>query len=172
MKYSAVQFPFIISTRMEKNMGDTGDKVETGEDVMKLVRNNEIKLTNILTKMVFLESSLDEILDKEEQENEKSFLSLIPIFDNLDAACNSALESENPELGKGLEIVKSKLLQYYSPQGLTPSAELGMKFDPRFHEAVGTAANSTEPGLISDVIVQGWLLAGKVLRFAKVIITT
>ena len=171
MKYSAVHFPFIISAQI-KNTGDTGDSEQIGVGVTTLIRNNEIKLTNILTKMVFLESSLDEILDKEEQEKEKSFLSLIPIFDNLDAACNSALESENPELGKGLEIVKSKLLQHYSSLGLTTSAELGMKFDPRFHEAVDTAVFSTEPGLISDVIVQGWLLAGKVLRFAKVIITT
>ncbi len=163
MRYSAAQFPFIISTR----------KAGTGEDVETLIRNNEKKLTEILTKMVFLESSLDEILEQEE--NEPFFLSMIPILDNLDAACRSASESESEsedsELAKGLEIIKKKLIGHFSSRGFSPTAEPGMKFDPRYHEAVGVESKSGEPGLITDVIAQGWLLNARVLRFAKVIIT-
>ena len=75
MRYSIARFPFIISFQ-ERNPGGDARDMETlsffekpGEELKILIRNNEEKLSSILKKMVFLESSLDEILEKESLEN-------------------------------------------------------------------------------------------------------
>ncbi|MCF6336034.1 MAG: nucleotide exchange factor GrpE [Spirochaetales bacterium] len=185
-----VQFPFIISFQRKNHEGLSVDKTipsffqNMGEELKRLSLGNEEKLSLVLKKLVFLESALDELLEEEsmeydeklsfsalaeeKQKMEKFFIGLIPILDSLDAACRSASESEEPELTRGLEMLKGKFFRYLSSCGITNSAEAGMKFDPQFHEAVGTSLSSMKSGLISETIEQGWVLNGKVMRFAKV----
>jgi molecular chaperone GrpE len=57
---------------------------------------------------------------------------------------------------KGLEIIEAK----------------GAKFDIDFHEAVAQipAPSEEEKGNVLDVVQTGYLLSGKVLRYAKVVV--
>ncbi|MDA3940694.1 MAG: nucleotide exchange factor GrpE [Spirochaetia bacterium] len=165
MRTPIVQFPFIISYQQKNRGGD------------------EEKLSLILKKLVFLESTLDELLEVKSLENdvelsssllkqemEKFFIGLIPILDSLDAACKSAAESEEHELSSGLEMLNRKLIRHLASWKFIKSTDIGMDFDPGYHEAVGTSSSSLAPGLISDIIEIGWIFEGKILRFAKVIV--
>lgn len=193
MRTPIARFPFIISFQ-EKIKGDnTGNTAllsllqNWGEELKTLSMGNREKLSNILKKLVFLESALDELTEAESMENDeksasvlikeekqemdKFFSGLIPILDSLDAACRSAAESEEPELTRGFEMLNKKFAYHLSSWGLTKSSDVGMKFDSQFHEAVGTSSSSSlAPGLIMDVIEHGWTFESKILRFAKVIV--
>ena len=191
MRPPTARFPFIISFQQKNRGGETGDTAllsflqYLGKELKILSRGNEDNFSLVLKKILFLESTLDELLEaktsekdervhslleREKQKMEKFFPGMIPILDNLDATCRSAAGSEEPELARGLEMLNRKLVRHLSSWGFTKSADEGMKFDPLFHEAVGTNLSSLEPGLITDIIEHGWILNGKVLRFAKVIV--
>lgn len=192
MRSPAVRFPFIISFHQKNHRGGTRDTAflsslqNLGKELKSLNLGNKENFSLILKKMIFLESTLDELLEVESSEKdeslsrpfveleqqkiEKFFIGMIPILDILDSACSSAAESEEPELTRGLEILRRKFVQHLSSWEFTKSADEGIKFDPLFHEAVGTNLSSREPGLITDIIEHGWILNGKVLRFAKVIV--
>lgn len=193
MRPPAARFPFIISFKQNNLERETGDNAmllfmqDIREEIKSLSRGNEKKFSLILQKMVFLESSLDEILETEpsekseivthslleekQQQIKKFFIGLIPILDSLDAACSSALESEESELSSGLELFNRKLVRHLASREFLKSVDLGMKFDPLLHEAVGSGPSpSLESGTIMDIVENGWTFEGKVLRFAKVIV--
>ena len=193
MRSPAVRFPFIISFHQKDRGGETGDNTllsfiqNLGEDLKVLSRGSEENFSLVLKKMIFLESTLDELLEAEtsekyervthsllkpeQQKMEKFFIGMIPILDILDTACSSAAESEELELSNGLEMLNRKLVQHLSSWGFLKSADEGMKFDPLFHEAIGTSSSSSlAPGLIMDIIESGWTFESKILRFAKVIV--
>ena len=192
MRHPTARFPFIISFQQKNRGGETGDTAllsflqNLSEELKVLSRENEENFSLVLKKMVFLESILDDLPEAESLENKKNtdfsfleqekhkmerfFIELIPILDGLDAACSSAAESKEHELTRGLEMFNRKLVRHLSSREFTKSADVGMKFDPQFHEAAGTNLSSREPGLIDEIIEQGWVFNGKVLRFAKVIV--
>ncbi len=192
MRPSAVRFPFIISFQQKDRGGETGNTVflsslqNLGRELKVLSQGNEKNFSLVLKKMIFLESTLDElleaetsekdervhsILEQEKQKMEKFFIEMIPILDILDTACSSAAESEELELSNGLEILNRKLVRLLSSWKFAKSANKGMKFDPLFHEAIGTGSSSSmTPGSIMDIIESGWTFESKILRFAKVIV--
>ncbi len=47
----------------------------------------------------------------------------------------------------------------------------GMPFDPSRHESVDTVVDpGLSPGTVADIVLDGWIYKGRLLRFAKVIV--
>ncbi len=100
--------------------------------------------------------------------NEALISDLLSVADGLEAALHKMKEGEER---KGIGMIYSNLLSILKGNGLKEiqAAENGA-FDPEMHEAIGTDTPSDEKleGRISKVLQKGFLLNGKVLRFAKV----
>ena len=98
--------------------------------------------------------------------------SLLPVLDNMQRALESAERHEEGQLIKGVELVSGQLRAVLEGHGLdeVPSAP-GLPFDPNVHEAV-VAQDSDEysEGLIITVLEPGYLLHGRLLRPARVIV--
>ena len=98
--------------------------------------------------------------------------SLLPVLDNMQRALESAERHEEGQLIKGVEIVSGQLRSVLEGHGLdeVPAAP-GVPFDPTVHEAV-VAQDSDEysEGLITAVLAPGYLLHGRLLRPARVIV--
>jgi len=90
---------------------------------------------------------------------------LVVVLDSFDLAMIT-----HPEKEKELRILKDQLLSILKKWGFEEMVvEKSQKFDPHFHEAVQTLADdSQEEGTILEVLQQGYLLHGRVLRPAKV----
>ena len=70
----------------------------------------------------------------------------------------------------GVRLIQREFGRVLDRAGVQPVAAEGQAFDPRFHEAVGHA-----PGPAGQVVIQvqkGYLLAGRVLRPAQVMVGT
>jgi molecular chaperone GrpE len=98
--------------------------------------------------------------------------SLLPVLDNLGRALQAADRHEEGQLIAGLQLVASQLRGTLIGHGL---AELDVKpgelFDPAYHEAVLTQqAENKEEGTVLQVLESGYLLHGRLLRPAKVIV--
>lgn len=87
---------------------------------------------------------------------------LLPVLDGLSLAVAHG--------DKGVEAILNLLLKTLKQNGLEKLSPLGEKFDPNFHEAVGTIKIETndDDHKILEVLQEGYILNGRVLRPAKV----
>ncbi len=106
--------------------------------------------------------------------NEKVLSGLLGVVDNFDLTVN-ALKADNDDKVKnimiGIEMVRTQFLDVMKQNGLTQVDALGKKFDPNFHEALSQAkVDGKEDDEIIQVYQQGYVLNGRLLRAAKVVV--
>jgi molecular chaperone GrpE len=101
-----------------------------------------------------------------ETASEKVVRELLPVLDNLDRA----LESEGDIRG-GVQATRDQLADVLRNEGLLPVASDGQPFDPNVHEAVmGQPSEEHEEGTVLQTFQTGYLLNGKAIRPAKVVV--
>jgi molecular chaperone GrpE len=100
--------------------------------------------------------------------------SLLPIMDNMGRALDAAARHEEGQLIAGLELVAGQLHATLEGHGLDEVAvEPGTLFDPNVHEAVLTQpSDDYDEGMVLQVLERGYLLHGRLLRPAKVIVSS
>lgn len=99
---------------------------------------------------------------------------LLPILDNLDRAVQAGQQAgETGPLVQGVAMVQSQFLELLKRNGVTRIEADGKPFDPNLHQAVmQKPAADVEPNTVVQVIEQGFLNQDRVLRPAKVIVST
>ncbi len=91
---------------------------------------------------------------------------LLPVLDNLDRA----LESDG-DIRRGVQATREQLADVLANEGLLPVASDGQPFDPNVHEAVmGQPSEEHEEGTIIQTFQRGYLLNGRAIRPAKVVV--
>jgi molecular chaperone GrpE len=101
-----------------------------------------------------------------ETASERLVMELLPVLDNLDRA----LEAEG-DIREGVRATRDQLADVLGGEGLLPVASDGQPFDPNVHEAVmGQTSEEHEEGTILETFQRGYLLNGKPIRPAKVVV--
>ncbi len=100
--------------------------------------------------------------------------SLLPVMDNLSRALEAGDKHEEGQLLAGLDLVSGQLCGTLAGHGLEEiEVEPGTSFDPEYHEAILAQPSSDYPeGTVTQVLERGYLLHGKLLRPAKVIVAS
>jgi len=101
--------------------------------------------------------------------NEELILKIIPILDNL---CLAAQHIED----EGVNQIKKQLEDFLKKEGIEPVKAVGEKFDANTMEAVGETASAegsdeSKGEIVSEEIVRGYTMHGKLIRPAKVRVT-
>ncbi len=103
--------------------------------------------------------------------NERLLGALLPVFDSLDAGLQAAGADGGP-LRDGLELTQRQLLKVADENGLAVLDPVGQAFDPEHHQAISQAgADGVAPGHVATVFQKGYLLNGRLLRPALVVVT-
>ena len=98
--------------------------------------------------------------------SERLVVELLPVLDNLDRA----LEAEG-DIREGVHATRDHLVDVLRSEGLVPVASDGQHFDPNVHEAVmGQPSEDHEEGTILQTFQRGYVLNGKPIRVAKVVV--
>ena len=98
--------------------------------------------------------------------SERLVVELLPVLDNLDRA----LEAEG-DIREGVHATRDQLVEVLGSEGLVPVASDGQPFDPNVHEAVmGQPSEDHEEGTILQTFQRGYVLNGKPVRIAKVVV--
>lgn len=97
---------------------------------------------------------------------------LLPVLDDCERAMEILEKSSDSAAKEGTGLIYNKLMGYLHTKGLEKIEAKGAKFDTDFHEAVAQlpVPEEDKKGLVYDVIETGYLLNGKVLRYAKVVV--
>jgi len=105
--------------------------------------------------------------------SEELIVALLPIIDDFDRAIKSNDETDDFKvLKEGIGLVRNKFKGVLEQKGLEPMNSQGKPFDTDIHEALTKipAPKKKLKGKVVDVIEKGYLLNGKVIRHAKVVV--
>ena len=97
---------------------------------------------------------------------------MLPVLDDCERAMQMLASSSDEAAKEGTSLIYNKLMDYLKTRGLEVIDAKGKEFDTDFHEAVTQFPAPTEDlkGKVIDVVQTGYLLGGKVLRYAKVVV--
>lgn len=94
-------------------------------------------------------------------------LKILPVYDVIVKAL-SMIEDKNTL--KGLNMIMQQLNASFKDMGVEMIESLGREFDPDYHNAIMNeeAADEGEKGKVTDVFQEGFMMGGKVIRYAMV----
>ena len=122
------------------------------------------------TKKRLARSSAQEI----DAQKETLLRDILPVADGLDLALlHTSPEDDNRNILQGIEMIRSLLGKFFAKYDVEEMDALGQPFDSRLHESIGVVRY---PGVAPNTIVRvekkGYLLSGKLLRPAQVLIAS
>lgn len=102
---------------------------------------------------------------------EKFAAELLPVIDSLDKAVEVAAGSDASAIAEGVELSLKLFLSVLEKHGIERIDPLGEPFDPQVHEAMTMVPSpSAEPNSVLEVMQPGYLLNGRLVRAAKVVV--
>ena len=157
---------------------DTVDTDAVGDEVAGLAAERDAYLDQLRR----LKAEFDNYRKRVQRDSEQQRLraaeavveSLLPVMDNMGRAVDAAERHEEGQLIAGVELVAGQLRGVLAAHGLEEVAvEPGTVFDPTYHEAVLTQpSDEHDEGAVLQVLERGYLLHGRLLRPAKVIVAS
>jgi molecular chaperone GrpE len=103
--------------------------------------------------------------------NERVVGQLVPVLDDLERALEAAADHEEAKLEEGVRLVHRALADALSREGLAEIPTDG-KFDPHTQEALLSQPSDAEEGTVIQVLQKGYTLGDRVLRPARVVISS
>ncbi|HET6725156.1 MAG TPA: nucleotide exchange factor GrpE [Gammaproteobacteria bacterium] len=101
---------------------------------------------------------------------DKFVLELLPVKDSLEMALAAAGDVVD-ELHEGVKMTLKLLEAALEKQGVNEVDPLGEAFNPEFHEAMATQpSDNAAPDTVLTVVQKGYVLNGRLLRPARVIV--
>jgi molecular chaperone GrpE len=98
---------------------------------------------------------------------------LLPVLDNLERALDASEHHEEAKVAEGVQLVRQQLVGLLERRGLSQiEAEPGATFDPHVHEAISHQPSDQPEGAISAVWQRGYRLGDRVVRAARVVVSS
>ena len=97
---------------------------------------------------------------------------LLPVLDDCERAMEILEKSSDEAAKEGTSLIYTKLMDYLKTRGLAKIEAKGEDFNTDFHEAVTQfpAPSEDMKGKVIDVVQTGYMLNGKILLYAKVVV--
>ena len=98
---------------------------------------------------------------------------ILATVDNLARALDGAKDKAEDPFVQGVKLVYDGLLKALEKHGATPIDSVGEPFNADYHEAVAQLpSQDVDEGVITNEVLRGWLLHGKLLRAGKVVVSS
>ncbi len=100
---------------------------------------------------------------------------LLGVADNLQRALSAGKAGDNPaceSILQGVELTQNELNHVFAKFGIVPMEDVGKVFDPNYHRVVQEVEDKDKPnGTIVSQLQTGYLINGRILREAMVVVT-
>lgn len=155
---------------LEKQLEECRKKAEEMESRCKDVKDDYLRL--MAEFETFRRRSAEDRLNLVGSASADTIKGLLPVLDDIERAMAMLAESSDEAAKQGTDLIYNKLMAYLKTKGLSIIEAKGEKFDVDFHEAVAQfpVQDEAQKGMVIDVTQTGYLLNGKVLRYAKVVV--
>ena len=172
----------------KNNTNDEGNNEENPENNIseeeKLEVSPEEKIEELEDKLLRTVAEMDNMRKRSDKERSEAYKigasifikDMLPIIDNLQRALTSFVDDEGSDTKSFVDGTNAILRDFESlldKTGVKTINPEGEKFDPNFHEAMfEIPSDEHEAGIILQVIEQGYVLENRLLRAAKVGVST
>ncbi|SFU93990.1 nucleotide exchange factor GrpE [Halomonas korlensis] len=103
---------------------------------------------------------------------EKFVKELLPVVDSLEKALEAMEDGASDAHREGVSMTLKLQLDVLGKFGVEPVEPHGEPFDPQYHEAMAMVPNpDLEPNSVMDVMQKGYLLNGRLVRPAMVVVS-
>ena len=154
------------------------EKQRVLSDMQMHAKKEESVETERLRMLADMENFKKRLLREQEEQSkflaEKVISSLLPSLDNLSLALQYGADiPQAKDFYMGVQMTYKSLLEALKSFGFVPVGEVGQEFNPAVCEAVATEKKEGEqPNIIIQVLQVGYVLNGRTLRPAKVVISS
>ena len=168
----------------KNDINDEGGNAENPENIIseeeKLEISPEEKIKELEDKLLRTVAEMDNMRKRSDKERSEAYKigasifikEMLPIIDNLQRAMTSFVEGEGTDTKSFVDGTNAILRDFNSlleKTGVKTINPEGEKFYPNFHEAMfEIPSEDHEPGIIIQVIEHGYVLENRLLRAAKV----
>ncbi|MCL5942670.1 MAG: nucleotide exchange factor GrpE [Actinobacteria bacterium] len=158
-----------------QHVGESGGET-TADLVARLTAERDGYLDSLLRLKAEFENyrkrSQRELLEAGGRARARLLEEFLPILDNLDRALNAAEHHEEGKVLEGVRLTHALFLDLLRKEEVSPIEALGRPFDPQLHDAVLSRPSEYEEGIVSDVLEPGYMFGERVLRPAKVVVSS
>ena len=180
-----------MSIQIDEDKNDTNDEGNNEEnpennisEEEKLEISSEEKIEELEDKLLRTVAEMDNMRKRSDKERSEAYKigasifikDMLPIIDNLQRALTSFVDDEGSDTKSFVDGTNAILRDFESlldKTGVKTINPEGEKFDPNFHEAMfEIPSDEHEAGIILQVIEQGYVIENRLLRAAKVGVST
>ena len=180
-----------MSIQIDEDKNDTNDEGNNEEnpensisEEEKLEISPEEKIEELEDKLLRTVAEMDNMRKRSDKERSEAYRigasifikDMLPIIDNLQRALTSFVDDEGSDTKSFVDGTNAILRDFESlldKTGVKTINPEGEKFDPNFHEAMfEIPSDEHEAGIILQVIEEGYVLENRLLRAAKVGVST
>lgn len=156
-------------------------EVSRKEELEQKLKECELKAVEASDKYVRMAAEFDNFRRRTAKErlelistaSEEVIKGLLPVLDDCERALQVLKESKDTIAAiEGTELIYNKMMSFLKGKGLSVIEAKDKDLDTEFHEAVAQfpVEDKAKKNKIVDVVQQGYLLNGKVIRYAKVVV--
>jgi molecular chaperone GrpE len=169
------------TTRSDNSTGsESGNGVDT-DTVAPQVREIEEKLAEMQDKYIRLSAEFDnyrkrtlrEKIEMSKYANEDLLLKIIPLMDDFERALKHMDDGTDcVSMKSGIDLIYSKFSDFLKQNGIKEIDSMNCDFNVDIHEAVAKVhvEENDKKGKVIDVVLKGYYLQDKVLRYSKVVV--
>jgi molecular chaperone GrpE len=174
-----------IEEKTEEKLEETFQQVpDSVESISNNKKIEEIEIEISLWKDKFLRKAAEFENYKKRVDNDQlalvnyaaeSFIKkILPVVDDFERSLNHLNDAQDLSTIKtGIKLIYSKLMKILEEQGVSKIESLGKQFDVHFHEAIMQRIDdNVPPHTVLDEVESGYIFKDKVIRFAKVIVSS
>ena len=180
-----------MSIQIDEDTNDNNDEGNNEEnpennisEEEKLEISPEEKIEELEDKLLRTVAEMDNMRKRSDKERSEAYKigasifikDMLPIIDNLQRALTSFVDDEGSDTKSFVDGTNAILRDFESlldKTGVKTINPEGEKFDPNFHEAMfEIPSDEHEAGIILQVIEQGYVIENRLLRAAKVGVST
>ena len=157
----------------EENLTDVLLRLEEAEDV---VRKHQDDVLRVQAEMQNLRRRTEQDIEKAHKFGQERFVTeLLTVIDNLERALEAAADSEDEKviaIHEGVDLTLKSLVDCFKKFSIEAIDPLGEPFDPLQHQAMSAQENpDVEPNTVTAVMQKGYLMHGRVIRPAMVMVS-
>jgi len=155
--------------------------LDINQEMLNRIKELEAKVAEANEKHLRLFSEFDNYRKRTTKEriefsktaSAEMITALLPVVDDLERA--SALaekEAKGDAVAEGIGLIYNKLITILTQKGVEEINAVDEEFNTDFHEAIThiPATDKKQKGKVVDQIQKGYMLNGKVIRFARVVV--
>ena len=167
------ELPEVVETETAETETVVEGSVAEGDLTQKFEALTDSHLRLLAEFDNYRKRTLREKMDLTKYASENLLLSILPLMDDFERALQHLdTSSDSVSMKNGIDLIYNKFCEFLKQNSVKEIESLNATFNVDIHEAVAKmpVEDEAKKGKVVDVLLKGYYLQDKVLRFAQVVV--